>query len=53
MATHFHPALSPLRFLIPAGALAFYGLIRLVEIGESGPGLVLSVLILPVCCQAR
>jgi Ca2+:H+ antiporter len=48
MAIHIHPALSPLRFLIPAGALAFYGFIRLEEIGESGPGLVISVLILPV-----
>jgi Ca2+:H+ antiporter len=48
MATSLHPALSPLRFLIPAGALAFYGLIQLVEIGESGPGLAISILILPV-----
>jgi Ca2+:H+ antiporter len=48
MATHIHPALSPLRFLIPAGALAFYGLVQLEEIGESGPGLVISFLILPV-----
>ncbi len=45
-----HSATSLMRFLVPAAALAFYGVIKLAGSPEAGakPGLVISLLILPV-----